>query len=105
MNLIWQPFIYDYQEEDEDKSKEDNKTPEDGGLETPAKSSEPLLSKIPLTQKYILCPRDFKDGYLMELLRSIRDKEIKLPVQVRSMIIFAATIRWDGLIFVKWFEL
>ncbi len=30
----------------------------------------------------------------MELLRSIRDNEIKLPVKVRSMIIFAATIRY-----------
>lgn len=52
-----------------------------------------MLSKIPLTQKYILCPRDFKDGYLMELLRSIRDSDIKLPLKVRSIIIFAATIR------------
>jgi len=58
------------------------------------KPNAPMLSKIPLVQKYLMCPKDFKDGYLMELLRSIRDDDVKLPVKVRSMIVFAATIRY-----------
>lgn len=44
-----------------------------------------------LIQKYIPCSRDYKDGYLMELLRSIRDDNS--PANVRSMIIFASTCR------------
>jgi hypothetical protein len=80
--------MYDYNQDDINESKEQGVTENSAH-----KSAVPMLSKIPLTQKYILSPKDFKDGYLMELLRSIRDDEIKLPVKVRSMIIFAATIR------------
>lgn len=54
-------------------------------------SLKPLLWEQNVTQKYITCPRDFKDGYLMELLRSIRDENS--PPNIRSMIIFATTCR------------
>lgn len=119
MWFAFQPFLYDYQdEEDEDKQTVEKKEEANGANNSSSSKgvpnddedeesnedkdsdrdyskprSEPLLSKIPLTQKFIMCPKDFKDGYLMELLRSIRDDEVKLPVKVRSMILFAATIR------------
>jgi len=44
-----------------------------------------------LTEKYILCPPDFKDGYLIELLRSIRDGDFGLSQTIRSMLLFCST--------------
>jgi len=44
-----------------------------------------------LTEKYILCPPDFKDGYLIELLRSIRDGDFSLSQTIRSMLLFCST--------------
>jgi len=90
--LCLQPFVYDYNEDGAGVQASVSKTCEK--VDQAEKKMEPMLAKIPLTQKYVLCPKDFKDGYLMELLRSIRDDEIKLSVKVRSMIIFAATIRY-----------
>ena len=87
-----QPFVYDCEDEDKNTDTKTDTVPESEASHSASSNSK--LSKIPLTQKFVLCPRDFKDGYLMELLRSIRDDEIKLPVKVRSMIIFASTIRY-----------
>lgn len=81
-----QPFVYNYQDEDGPGTKTLIET-EDIGDE----SLKPLLWQQNVTQKYITCPRDFKDGYLMELLRSIRDDNS--PPNIRSMIIFATTCR------------
>jgi ATP-dependent RNA helicase DDX49/DBP8 len=80
-----EPFIYNYQDEGPSGSAE--KKAEGDGV--PAIG--PLLWQQNLVQKFITCPRDFKDGYLMELLRKIRDE--KSPADVRSMIIFATTRR------------
>lgn len=77
--LLFKPFMYNYQVEDEGTRQ--------GNQET----EPPLLSKQNLCQKFITCPSDFKDGYLMELLRSMRDDNS--PPDIRSMIIFASTCR------------
>jgi len=48
-----------------------------------------VLDSPNLDQFYVLCPPDYKDGYLMEILRMIKDEEFTVPI--RSMIIFAGT--------------
>ncbi|CAL8115288.1 unnamed protein product [Orchesella dallaii] len=82
-----EPFIYNYQEETDCNKVQEKKAT----AESSDESSRPLLWKQNLVQKFVTCPRDFKDGYLMELLGSI--KHDNSPPNIRSMIIFATTCR------------
>ncbi|ODM95425.1 putative ATP-dependent RNA helicase DDX49 [Orchesella cincta] len=79
-----EPFIYNYQDEPHLLTKLEE-------TELTDEPSRPLLWKQNLVQKFVTCPRDFKDGYLMELLRSIQSDNS--PPNIRSMIIFATTCR------------
>ncbi|ODN03944.1 putative ATP-dependent RNA helicase Dbp45A [Orchesella cincta] len=82
-----EPFIYNYQDEtDESKVQRKNAT-----AEVTDEPSRPLLWKQNLVQKFVTCPRDFIDGYLMELLKSIQADNS--PPNIRSMIIFVTTCR------------
>jgi len=51
-----------------------------------------LIDHSKVVQNFILCSPDFKDGYLIDLIKKIRDKE--LMSHVRSIIIFASTCRY-----------
>jgi ATP-dependent RNA helicase DDX49/DBP8 len=52
-----------------------------------------LVEEKTLLQRVVPCPVDFKDGYLIEILRSVRDGEFAISKTIGSTIIFATTNR------------
>ncbi|CAG7727119.1 unnamed protein product [Allacma fusca] len=59
--------------------------------EVPEKVINELKPSERVDDKYVLTPPDFVDGYLVEILRMIRDKEF--PEVIRSTIIFTGTCK------------